>query len=70
MWWVLNEATVDLALLDGQEQFEDQASYIGCYSLHWRDVKTQAHDKKTPAKMLPSTLCILVCKDVQSAFLL
>ena len=26
MWWVLNEATVDSALLDALEQFEDQAT--------------------------------------------
>ena len=31
-------------------------------------MKTQAqHDKKTPAKMLQSTLCVYICKDVQSA---
>ena len=42
---VLNEATVDLVLLAALEQFEDQAT-IGCYSLHWRDVKTQAQHNK------------------------
>ena len=74
MWWVLNEATVDSALLDALEQRTKLP--IGCYSLRWRDVKTQAqHKDKTPAKMLPSTLRILVLynyigKDVQSAFLL
>ena len=26
VWWVLNEATVDSALLDALEQFEDQAT--------------------------------------------
>ena len=26
VWWVLNEATVDSALLDVLEQFEDQAT--------------------------------------------
>ena len=26
MWWVLNKATVDPALLDALEQFEDQAT--------------------------------------------
>ena len=57
--WFLNEATVDSALLDALEQFEDQATnrlflsaLVGC-----EDPGTK--DEKTPAKMLPSTLHIL-----------
>ena len=62
MWWVLNEATVDLALLDALEQFEDQATnrlllsaLEGC-----EDPGITQKEDKTPAKMLPSTLRILV----------
>ena len=62
MWWVLNEATVDSALLDALEQFEDQATnrlllsaLEGC-----EDPGITQKENKTPAKMLPSTLRTLV----------
>ena len=63
----------DLALQDALEQFKDQATYRlllsaleGCED---PGTTLHVHDKNTAAKMLPSTLRILVCKDVQSAFL-
>ena len=38
---VLNEATVDEVVLVALEQFEDDLP-IGCYSLCWMNVKTEA----------------------------
>ena len=67
VWWVLNEATVDSTLLDVLEQFEDQATdrlllttLEGCEDPPRHN--TINEDKKTPAKMLPSTLCVLYVK--------
>ena len=75
MWKLLNEATIDSVLLAAIEQFEDQTStrllitvleeYEESGTTHKEDVK------KTPAKMLPSTLskhcmctiCIFVVND-------
>ena len=41
VWWFLNEATVDLVLLDALEQFENQATDRLLLSA-LEDVKTQA----------------------------
>ena len=60
MWWVLNEAAVDSALLDALEQFKDQATNRLLLSALETQAQHNKEDKKTPAKMLPSTLRILV----------
>ena len=60
MWEFLNEAIVDLELLAALEQFEDQATdRLLLYVLEeYEDSGTIQKEgvKKTPAKMLPSTL--------------
>ena len=48
----MKPCTVDSVLLAALEEFEYQAISIGCYLLHWRNMKTQAQHKR---KMLPST---------------
>ena len=45
VWWFLNEATVDLVLLDALEQFEDQATDRLLPSV-LEDMKTQAQHNK------------------------
>ena len=55
----LNEATIDLELLAALEQFEDQAANrlpIAVLEEYEDSGTTQKDVKKTPAKMLPSTL--------------
>ena len=56
----LNEATIDSVLLAAIEQFEDQATHwllIAVLEEYEDSGTTQKKDvKKTPAKMLPSTL--------------
>ena len=59
---VLNEATVDMMALVALEQFENQpTNRLLLSTLIWRNMKTEAQKKenakKTPVKMLPSTLC-------------
>ena len=56
----LNEATIDSVLLAAIEQFEDQATnrlLIAALEEYEDPGTTQKEDVKTPAKMLPSTLC-------------
>ena len=74
MWKFLNEATIDSVVLAAIEQFEDQATnrlLIAALEEYEDSGTTQKEDvKKTPAKMLPSTLskhcictiCILTSK--------
>ena len=75
MWKFLNEATIDSVLLAAIEQFEDQSTarlLIDALEEYEDLGTTQKEDvKKTPAKMLPSTLskrcmctiCIFVVND-------
>ena len=65
---LLNEATIDSVLLAEVEQFEDQATnrlLIAVLEEYENSGTTQKENvKKTPAKMLPSTLselCMLTC---------
>ena len=70
MWKFLNEATTDSVLLASIGQFEDQANnrlLIAVLEEYEDSGTTQKEDvKKTPAKMLPSTLskhcmCTIIC---------
>ena len=74
MWQFLNEATIDSVLLAAIEQFEDQATnrlLIAALEEYEDSGTIQKDVKKTPAKMLLSTLskscmytiCILVVND-------
>ena len=75
MWKDLNEAAIDSVLLAAVEQFEDQTTtrlLITALEEYEDFGATQKKDvKKTPAKMLPSTLnkhcvctiCIFVVND-------
>ena len=59
----MNEATTDSVLLAAIEQFKDQTTtrvLIAALEEYEDLGTTQKEDvKKTPAKMLPSTLCVL-----------
>ena len=73
MWKFLNEATIDSVLLAAIEQFEDQATnrlLIAGLEEYEDSGTTQKKEdvKKTPAKMLPSTLSKIVCKHVLYAY--
>ena len=74
MWKVLNEATINSVLLAAVEQFEDQTTtrlLITVLEEYEDSGTTQKEDvKKTPAKMLPSTLSNLDIICVPYAFLL
>ena len=75
VWKFLNEATIDSVLLAAIEQFEDQTTtrlLIDALEEYEDSGTIQKEDvKKTPAKMLPSTLskhcmctiCIFVVND-------
>ena len=75
MWKFLNEATIDSVLLAAIEQFKDQTTtrlLIAALEEYEDSGTIQKEDvKKTPAKMLPSTLtkhcictiCIFVVND-------
>ena len=61
MWKFLNEATTDLVLLAAIEQFEEQGTnrlLIAALEEYEDSGTTQKKEdvKKTPAKLLPSTL--------------